>query len=93
MRVWSAVRIVLVVVPLPPSDLISLKSVAYAVLVSASGPSLRNCDELSIRNGFTPPTHGVGSNCTDPSGELWAQCPTGIWLRSPFGAPLHCDGP
>ena len=54
--------------PFPPSALTSLKSFAYWLLVSAFGPSLRNCEELVIRNGLTKPTHGVGS---------WI----GIWRR------------
>src|SRR6266545_1751473 len=31
--------------------------------------------------------------CDRSVGEHWGQCPAGIWLRSPFGAPLHCEGP
>ena len=55
--------------------------------MSACGPSVRNCDELSIRNGRTPPTHGVGSSIGVPSGfNSGCQCP-----GSSFG--FHGDGP
>src|SRR5918912_1430777 len=56
--VWSAVRRVLVS---EPSDLTSLKSSAYAALVSAFGPSDRSISALGMRNGLTFATHGVGS--------------------------------
>src|SRR5262245_21652461 len=52
-----------------------------------SGSTLRNCDPLSMRNGFTPPTHGLGSRIglllASSNGD---QCP-GL----EFGT--HCDGP
>jgi hypothetical protein len=70
-----------------PSALTSLKSSAHAALVSACGPSVRNCDELRIRNGRTPPTHGVGSSIWVPSG-FSSGCQ---WPGSEFGT--HCDGP
>ena len=35
-----------------------------------------NCDELWIRNGVTPPTHGVGSRIGCPAGfRIGCQCP------------------
>ena len=40
-----------------PSALTSSKSSAYAVLLRAFGPSVRNCDGLCIRNGCTFATH------------------------------------
>src|SRR5262249_12589847 len=56
--VSSAVRVVLVS---EPTLFTSLKSVAYSALVTGFGPSLRNWDGLSMRNGRTSPTHGAGS--------------------------------
>jgi hypothetical protein len=70
-----------------PSALTSLKSSAHAALLSAWGPSVRNCEELCIRNGRTPPTHGVGSSICVPSGfNSGCQCP-----GSELGT--HGDGP
>src|SRR5262245_22012065 len=84
MWVCSGVRTVLFT---EPSALTSLKSSAHAALVSACGPSVRNCEELRIRNGRTPPTHGVGSSIGVPSGLCsGCQCP-----GSELGT--HCDGP
>src|SRR6187431_1947595 len=52
-----------------------------------SGSMLRNCELLSIRNGLTPPTHGVGSRIglllASSNGD---QCPG-------FGFGSHCDAP
>src|SRR6266498_368183 len=56
--VWSGVRAVLLI---EPSSLTSLKSSAYAWLVSAFGPSERTISALGSRNGRTSPTHGAGS--------------------------------
>jgi hypothetical protein len=47
---------------------------------------VRNCEELSNRNGRTPPTHGVGSSGDVPFGNNGCQCP-----GAEFGT--HCDGP
>jgi hypothetical protein len=44
-----------------PSDLTSVNSRAYFRLVSASGPSERNCEGLRIRNGFTSFSQALGS--------------------------------
>src|SRR5438876_423294 len=65
MCVCSGVRTVLFT---EPSAFTSLKSSAYASLVSEFGPSVWNCDELCIRNGRTFATHGVGSRIGEPSG-------------------------
>ena len=55
---------------------------------SRCGPRVRNCEELSIRNGFTPPTHGVGSSIGCPvSGSMQRPPVPG----AVFGT--HCDGP
>ena len=56
--VWSAVRVVLFSDPI---DFTSSKSFVYSVLVSAFGPFERNCDGLSITNGFRFPTQASGS--------------------------------
>ena len=56
--VWSAVRVVLANAP---TDLTSLRSLAYASLVSAFGPLVRSIAAFGTRNGVTFPTHGVGS--------------------------------
>src|SRR5215207_5461593 len=85
MYVCSGVRAVLFTDPIA---LTSLKSAAHVALSSVGGPAVRNCDELSMRNGLTPPTHGVGSRMGSPvvgsvSGH---QCPGAV-----FGT--HCDGP
>jgi len=56
--VWSAVRVVLVTEPI---CLTSLKSLAYAPLVSAFGPSVRSISALGTMNGVTPPIHAAGS--------------------------------
>src|SRR6478672_1124164 len=56
--VSSAVRVVL---ENEPIDFTSLRSRAYALLVSAFGPCVRSISALGTRNGFTLPTHGVGS--------------------------------
>jgi hypothetical protein len=63
--VSSAVRLVLVSAP---SSLISLKSLAYASLESALGPSVRSISTSGTRNGCTLPTHGAGSRATVPAG-------------------------
>src|SRR5215208_7552537 len=84
MYVCSAVRAVLLTAPSP---LTSLSSSAHAALLSASGPAVRNCEELVIRNGRTPPTHGVGSRTGVPLGlKSGCQCP-----GAEFGT--HWDGP
>src|SRR5207248_7547069 len=84
MCVCSGVRTVLFT---EPSALTSLKSAAQAALVGACGPSVRNCDELSIRNGRTPPTQGVGSSiCVSSGFSSGCQCPA-----LSFG--FHGDGP
>src|SRR5215211_8636905 len=71
-----------------PSAFTSLKSWAQAALESAFGPAVRNCDELCIRKGFTPPTQGVGSRTGCPVAGLMrgCQCP-----GAEFGT--HCEGP
>src|SRR4029453_12946786 len=74
-NVWVAVRAEGVTTPSPPSALTSLTSAAYAALLSASGPAERNCDELFIRNGLTPPTHGVGSSTVAPFGATGSKTP------------------
>ncbi len=51
-----------------PSDLTSLTSAAYAALVSASGPGVRNCVALSTRNGLASFTHAAGSHPSAPVG-------------------------
>ena len=56
--VWSGVRVILVS---EPTSLISLKSSAYSVLVSAFGPFVRSISTLGTMNGRTLPTHGAGS--------------------------------
>src|SRR5262249_57147852 len=56
--VWSGVRVMLV---REPTSLISLKSSAYASLVSGFGPSVRNMVALGKKKGRTFPTHGAGS--------------------------------
>ena len=53
--VWSGVRALGVVMSSPPSALISLKSAAYAVLVTGSGGPGRNCEPLVSTNGVTAP--------------------------------------
>ena len=77
--VSSAVRVVLFS---DPSSFTSAKSSAYAALVSAFGPSERNCDGLSIRNGFRLPTHGSGSSAPRTGGAH----PTG--RQSPASVPM-----
>src|SRR5690242_8199397 len=70
-----------------PSAFVSFTSTAYAVLSSACGPSLRNCDDVRSRNGFTFATHAVGSSCSEPSGlSSGCQCP-GLAFET------HGDGP
>src|SRR4051812_31814369 len=80
------VRVEAVTTPSPPIAFTSLKSAVQAALVSAGGPAPRNCDELCIRNGLTPPTQGVGSCTVVPFGATGSQ-----WPGAPFGT--HCDGP
>ena len=46
---------------MPPRSLTSLYSVVYSALSSGFGPAVRNCDELSIRNGSTLATQANGS--------------------------------
>src|SRR6185503_3970535 len=71
--VWSSVRVEPVALP---RFLTSLNSVAHCALPSAGGGALRNCDELWMRNGFTPPTHGVGSRICCPAAlSSGCQCP------------------
>ena len=67
-------------------DLVELSGLLRAV--SAGGGTLRNCDELWMKNGFTPPTHGVGSRIGSPVGGLISgcQCPTPV-------SGTHWDGP
>jgi hypothetical protein len=84
MWVCSGVRAVLFT---DPSALTSLKSSAQAALLRSWGPSVRNWEELMSRNGLTPPTHGVGSSISVPSGfDSGHQCP-GARLGS------HWEGP
>src|SRR3954471_15511214 len=64
-------------------SLTSLNSVAHCALLSAGGATLRNCDELCMKNGFTAPTHGVGSRAVGVSGTHF---PTPV-------LPSHWDGP
>src|SRR6185503_5368652 len=52
-----------------PSDLTSLKSSAYALLVSLFGPLVRNISAFGARNGFTFATQGVGSGVVS-GGEM-----------------------
>src|SRR6188472_147162 len=75
--VWSGVRVVLSALP---RLLTSLNSAAHCALSSAGGGALRNCEGLCIRNGVTPPTHGVGSRmgpfalvsgCHFPTPDSW----------------------
>src|SRR6266542_3190149 len=81
MCVCSGVRVALFT---EPSALTSLKSSAHAALLSACGPSVRNCEELCIANGRPPPTHGVGSRIGVPSGFIsGCQCPDGTPLLPP----------
>ena len=54
--------------------------------MSASGLAERNCDELCIRNGLTPPTHGVGSCAVVPFGATGSQYPG-------FAFGQNWDGP
>ena len=84
--VSSGVRAEAVTTPSPPSAFTSLSSAAYAALSSSSGPSLRNCDELCSRNGFTPPTHGVGSSGDVPFGNSRLPVPR-IRVRLPLRRP------
>jgi hypothetical protein len=35
---------------------------------------VRNCEELDMRKGFTPPTHGVGSRIGCPVAGLTSGC-------------------
>src|SRR6478752_5292849 len=85
MKVCWVVRVVL---SIRPRLLTSLNCVAHAVLESAGGGALRNCDELVMKNGRTPPTHGVGSRIGAPVVGLisGAQCPTAV-------LGTHWDGP
>jgi len=79
MYVWVLVRVEAVKTPSPPIAFTSLKSAAQAALVSAGGPAPRNCDELCIRNGLTPPTHGVGSCTVVPFGATGSQWPGALF--------------
>src|SRR6476659_3804997 len=82
--VCSSVRVEPVALP---RFLTSLNSVAYCALSSAGGDAERNCEELCRKNGFTPPTHGVGSRIGWPPSERSGdQCPGAV-----FGS--HCEGP
>ena len=58
--VWSAVR----VVPIDPAEVLDLVELARRLRAAQArvAAALRNCDELWRKNGFTPPTHGVGSS-------------------------------
>jgi hypothetical protein len=38
----------------------------FVSLSSVGGPAVRNCDELRMRNGLTPATHGVGVEYLHP---------------------------
>ena len=64
--VWSAVRVVLLSDPIAFT---SSKSFVYPVLVSAFGPLERNCEGLSITNGFRFPTQASGSVAVAVSGR------------------------
>ena len=67
--------------------LTSLKSSAHCGAGERRRPAVRNCEELCMRNGFTPPTHGVGSRIGCRRRLMsGCQCPA-----SEFGT--HCDGP
>jgi hypothetical protein len=63
--VWSAVRVVL---EIEPSRLTSLKSSAYASLVSGFGGSESSIATSGTRNGRTFATHGAGSS-PNPGGD------------------------
>src|SRR6188508_433758 len=64
--VWSAVRVVLLSAPIVFT---SSKSFVYRALMSGLGPFERNCDGLSITNGFRFPTHASGSVAVELSGR------------------------
>ena len=72
--VWSAVLVVLFSAP---KDFTSSKSFAYFLLVSALGPFDRNCEGLSMRNGFAFPTEASGSSAVGVTG-----------LQSPASGPI-----
>src|SRR5437773_1654563 len=79
MYVCALVRVEAVKMPSPPIAFTSLKSAAQAALVSAGGPAPRNCEEPCIRNGSTPPTHGVGSCTVVPFGATGSQWPGALF--------------
>src|SRR6476646_8111592 len=85
MKVCWVVRVAL---SIRPRLLTSLNCVAHAALESAGGGALRNCDELVMKNGRTPPTHGVGSRIGSPVAGLVSGCQ---WPTPVF--ETHCDGP
>ena len=69
-----------------PSDFTSLKSRAYARLLSALGPSVRSIRAFSTKNGRTLPTHGEGS--TRKSGGDFRHAP-GVVPNTNVTAPLR----
>ena len=73
-----------------PSSLTSLKSSAYAALVSAFGPSVRSISALGTMNGRTFPTHGAGSDAK--FGGVGRQTPGAGGYRSGGGPkrPSSC---
>src|SRR4051812_37283902 len=85
MYVWVAVRTVLFTAP---SAFTSLNSLAHLALEGSGGPGVRNCEGDFSVNGFTAPTHGVGSRmgCPVVGFVCGHQCP---------GAVLgtHYEGP
>ena len=84
MYVCSAVRVEPVA---RPRLLTSLNSAAHWALPRSGGGTLRNCEELSMRNGVTPPAHGVGSRIGAPaalrSGCQWPTVASGSHWESP----------
>src|SRR5215210_7551406 len=69
--------------PAAPTAFTSLNSRAYFRLVRSYGPSDRNWEARSIRNGFTSLTHAFGSLAKGGSGGF--QTPSGI----PASAALY----
>ena len=91
-RVWSAVRIVLVVaVAAERLDLVEVGRVRGA---REQGQGRRCGTATSSRSGTASLRRpaGVGSNCTDPSGAV-GPVPYRDLAEVSVRAPLHCDGP
>src|SRR5215212_1341442 len=83
--VWSAVRVVLFNAP---SSFTSLKSLAYALLVSAFGPFERYRDESSIRNGFSLDTQPSGSKTGADGQPIGRQLPASLPIDG-LNAPMN----